>query len=125
MKLLKNIAGGVIFVLIAAGSACSVKAQSSEKNIKKTLQAAEVKNMADSQNFVFVPETLLPLRGRQRHLTPDYQLRVTKDSVISYLPYFGRAYTAPIDPTNINFDFTSTKFDYSNYLTKRADGIFQ
>jgi hypothetical protein len=58
-------------------------------------------------------------RGR-RNLTSRYDVLVTKDTVISYLPYFGRAYSVQFNSTNIGFDFTSTNFDYK--ITTRKKG---
>ncbi len=75
--------------------------------------ATSVKNMLDSQRFIFVAETVNPLRGRLRYLTSSYDVRVTKDSVISFLPYFGRATSAPIDSRDAGIKFTSTDFTYS------------
>lgn len=52
------------------------------------------------------------MSGRTRQLTSEYTLEVVPDTVVAYLPYFGRAYTAPMDPTKGGIQFTSTKFDY-------------
>ena len=46
---------------------------------------------------------------RSIYLSPYYYLKVSKDTVVAYLPYFGRAYTAPADPTEGGIKFTSTK----------------
>jgi hypothetical protein len=53
-------------------------------------------------------------------LTSDYSLTVRKDSVISYLPYFGRAYTAPIGKTSGGIEFTSTDFVYTSKQNKKG-----
>ena len=45
--------------------------------------------------------------------TADYDLKIKPDTIDSDLPYFGRAYTAPIDPADAGIDFTSVKFDYN------------
>jgi hypothetical protein len=42
------------------------------------------------------------------------------DTLRSYLPYFGRAYSAPIDGIGGGFDFTSKDFDYK--LKNRRKG---
>ncbi len=98
-------------LLIIIGSQ-SVRAQSStaEKNDSKKQM---FKNMVDSQNFVFVAQSATPLRGQFRNLTSQNDVVVSKDSMVSYLPYFGRAYSAPIDPQQGPLDFTSTSFSYS------------
>jgi len=65
------------------------------------------------ENYVFTVQTIVPMRGSARQETSgDYTLRVTPDSVISYLPYFGRAYSATIGTTDLAFQFNSTNFDY-------------
>ena len=72
----------------------------------------DIEKMINDHSFIFVAERMDPLRGRSRILTSSYDVRVNNDSLVSYLPYFGRAYSAPIDPTNIGTQFTSTKFTY-------------
>jgi len=74
---------------------------------------AAIKNLVDSQNYVFIPQTAMPMSGSVRQLTPDFELRITKSSIVSYLPYFGRAYTAPIDPSKGALTFTSKDFEYT------------
>jgi hypothetical protein len=76
------------------------------------LESTDIKNMIDSQSFVFKALYVSPMGGRRRDITPDYELSVSKDTVISYLPYFGRGYTAPISPADVDYDFTSKKFTY-------------
>lgn len=74
---------------------------------------ADIKALVDSQNYVFKAQTAMPLSGRVRNLTSDYDLKVTKGSVESYLPYFGQAYVAPIDPSKGGLEFTSKDFSYA------------
>jgi hypothetical protein len=75
-------------------------------------KADEIKRIVESQNYVFVPQMANPQIGSSRQLTPDYDLTIAKDTVISFLPYFGRAYVAPVNPSEGGIKFTSTKFDY-------------
>ncbi len=88
--------------------ACAATAGAQSAADKK----AAIQNLVESQSYVFKAQTALPLSGRSRHLTSDYDLRVSKASIISYLPYFGRAYAPPIDPTQGGIQFTSKAFDY-------------
>lgn len=88
----------------------------SNKNIgngNSTLSASSVKDMIDSKKFMFVAEMVNPLRGRNRYLTSRYDVSVSKDSLVSYLPYFGRAYTAPLNSSEAGIQFTSTNFSYN------------
>lgn len=82
---------------------------------------AAITNLINNQSYVFIAQSSMPPGpSPDRQLNGNYDLTVTKDSVISYLPYFGRAYTAPMDPTKGGIQFTSTKFDYK--VTARKKG---
>jgi len=110
MKTLVKIYAIVIAVVCITSTA---SAQQTTKQAKAAAKAAAVKSKIDAQTYTFKAEYALPMRGGQRYLTSDYDLRITKDSVIAYLPYFGRVYiTAPLTPEENGIMFTSTKFDY-------------
>jgi hypothetical protein len=80
---------------------------------KKSIKAAEITKMINTQNYIFVANYVNPSRGGGRALTSDYDLSVSKDSVIAYLPYFGRAYMADYGSTDGGIKFTWTHFDYT------------
>lgn len=75
--------------------------------------AATTQQLVESKNYIFKAESVNPSRGRFRQLTSEYDLVVTSDTVIAFLPYFGRAYTAPIDPSEGGIKFTSSDFEYA------------
>lgn len=64
----------------------------------------------------------MPTGSRNRQITSDFDLRISGDTLVCYLPYFGRAYVAPIDITKGGFQFTSTKFDYTIVDNKKKNG---
>ena len=78
-------------VLLLAGQ--SLYAQS--KKEKREQKANEVKELIDSKRFTIDVNRAIPMGGRSLNLTSPYSLEMRGDSVISYLPYFGRAYSAP------------------------------
>src|SRR3978361_604060 len=83
-------------------------------NVKaQNLTTAQVDSVINSKHYTFKAERMNPQRGGQKYLTSEYFLRVAGDSLISTLPYFGRAYTAPVNPEDAGYDFTSTSFDYN------------
>ncbi len=98
------------FIVLSIFSKCS---SSRHQVADNTSSSTSIKDKLDSKNFVFVAQTVNPLRGRFRNLTSSYDVKVSKDTVISYLPYFGRAYTAPMDPSEGGINFTSTNFSYA------------
>ena len=84
------------------------------------LDAASVKSMIDSKDFIFIAQSVSPRSGRTRDLSTGYQISISKDSIISHLPFFGRGYTAPISPADVDFDFTATKFTYTTAAASKG-----
>ena len=105
----KQIDHSLIYILLISLSMLMVQC-SSTKSTATMLDKGMIEKMITDHSFIFVAERMNPLRGRTQILTSSYDVRVNSDSLVSYLPYFGRAYSAPIDPTNIGTQFTSTNF---------------
>ncbi|WP_295647980.1 DUF4251 domain-containing protein [uncultured Mucilaginibacter sp.] len=117
---MKTIYGKLILLLMLFGMASfTVNAQNARKE-RQAKKAAEVKALIDSGTYVFVPESANPMRGGNINLTPEYDLHVSKDTLIAYLPYFGQAYQAPLDPMDGGIHFTSTRFSYFPKLLKKG-----
>ena len=84
----------------------------------------EMETLINEGRLTFVAETVMPLRQPSRQLTSMYDLKITTDSVFSFLPYFGRAYQAPMDPSDIGIQFTSTDFAYQvNHVKEKRWNI--
>lgn len=103
---------GVLLLGMLIFSQCS----SSRKYEK--LDKNDVEQLVNQHSFTFIAQNMQPMRGRQRTLSSYYYLEVKSDSVISFLPYFGRAFIAPIDPSKGGLQFTSTQFDYKITTSK-------
>ncbi|HEU4472293.1 MAG TPA: DUF4251 domain-containing protein, partial [Flavisolibacter sp.] len=58
-----------------------------------------IRQSVESKRFVFKPQSAQPLSGPSRQLTTDWDMTVLNDSLIAYLPYFGRAFT-PVNPSS-------------------------
>ncbi|WP_183559279.1 DUF4251 domain-containing protein [Mucilaginibacter sp. SP1R1] len=116
MKFLNKI---TVLIALAFISINTVNAQTSRKD-KKAAQVAEIKTIVEAQNYVFKANYALPSRGSSRSLTSDYDFVVSKDTIIAYLPYFGRAYTAPYNPTEGGIKFTNTHFSYVSKAGKKG-----
>lgn len=109
MKTLRNM---MILLILCTGSQ-TVNAQTSKED-KKAAKLAEIKSSVEAKRYTFVADYVIPQRGGSHQLTTEYDLRVTPDSVISYLPYFGRAYSdVGYGSSEGGIKFTSTKFEYS------------
>jgi hypothetical protein len=99
----------LFLVVIIACALFPITVAAQNKKDKKE----QIKSMVEAQNYVFKAQTALPTSGATRQLTSDFDLRISKDTIISDLPYFGRAYTPPLNPSEGPLRFTSTDFQYS------------
>lgn len=75
--------------------------------------AAAVKILVDSGNYVFHAQSAISMSGRTRQLETDYTVTVTKGKITADLPYFGEAYSASFDTDGSGIQMTSTVFNYS------------
>lgn len=99
----------VLLVVIFAMFSCS---NTTRMVNQRVTDAAQIQSVLEQKNFTFVAESVLPMRGTLRMLNERYDLQVKGDTLISDLPYFGRARTAPMNPSDVGIHFTSTKYNY-------------
>src|SRR4051812_21227117 len=102
----------MLTMLMVGAITTETKAQTARQN-KRAASEADMKKLLESKDFLFTAQSVNPMRGGTRNLTSEYDLKVQPDTITAYLPFFGRAYTAPIDPNEGGIKFTSTKFSYS------------
>jgi hypothetical protein len=109
-----------LVVAVILGSLNLSRGQTTREQ-RQAAKTARIKKMIDDVHFVFKANYANPQGGGNRPLTSDYDLKVVKDSVIAYLPYFGRAYVAP-EPgtTEGGIKFTSTNFKYDAKQGKKG-----
>ena len=108
-----------IVLACIAGSINTTYAQKTSKD-RKAARAAQIATIIGDKNYVFEATYVIPQRGNSRSLGYGYDLVVTKDTVIAYLPYFGRVTLAPSDPSDGGIKFTSTHFDYTKKPGKKG-----
>lgn len=90
------------------------------KQDRQAQKKTEIQNLINSKNYVFIAQSVLPLSGRTINLTSTYYLRVSGDTVVADLPYFGRAFVAPMDPSEGGIHFTSANFSYNAKARKKG-----
>ena len=71
-----------------------------------------LKAKLDSKRMTFVAQAANPARGSIIQLTNLYDLQLKGDTLVAELPFFGRAFTAPVNPSDGGIRFTSTNFQY-------------
>lgn len=84
-----------------------------------------VKDAIESKHYIFKARNAVPLTGGVRQLTSEYDLTVSNDSVIAYLPYFGRAFSATPGKTSDGINFTSTNFTYNVTQGKKGGWMIE
>jgi hypothetical protein len=94
----------VAFGLITCGTARTAT--------EKEVVANEVNRRVSDFDFTFKATYAYPTGFKSIYLSPHYDVKVAPDTVRAYLPYYGRAYVAPVDPGEGGIKFTSTDFDY-------------
>jgi hypothetical protein len=114
----------IFLALFIAFAAIAPATAQTKKSEKKAAKAAAIKQMIESKDFTFEANYAYPSYGIQRYLTPNYDLRVTKDTVVSFLPFMGVAYSgaAFTNSDDNGIKFTSTNFTYTSQ--ERKNGTF-
>lgn len=98
---------------------------------------ATTKRIIENQDFIFVATTALPMSTQEisailnKLNSPlasgainlsgsNYDLVVKKDSVVAYLPFFGRSYSPSLDPDDAGIKFKSKDFTYVKTNRKKG-----
>lgn len=97
---------------------------------------ATTAKIVEAKTYTFVARSVTPLniqdisgvlskmpgamQGGTINLTETYyDVKVTPDSVVAYLPYYGRSFTAPINQDDSGVKFNSKKFEYKSKRGKK------
>lgn len=103
----------VVLIAITLYSFSALEAQETENAISK---------MVKEKDFVFTARTYSSSSYGSKQLTDYYTVKVTKDSIIGNLPYYGQSFTAQINLTDGGINFTSIKFEYS--IVEKKNGKY-
>lgn len=93
---MKTILSIILIFFLVSGNAQETQKKSKKelKAEKRVEQTEKIKSLLDSKTFVFDATNANPMTGNTINLTSNYDVRIQNDSLFSYLPYYGRAYTA-------------------------------
>lgn len=103
---------GTLVALVCSILFCFAACKSKQIGISELAKIENITKKVESKHYEFIPRSANPMGYRQVNLDHSYSLRIAGDTLIAHLPYFGRSYTASIDPNQIGYNFTSTDFDY-------------
>ena len=134
-----------IMILVFAITCVMAQQTRKEKRAKRRAQKIEeIKQLIDSEQFVFEAHHAIPQSGQQINLTSMYDVEFRNDSAFAYLPFFGIAYYADMDHEggikfkqpmkekewknqgekgySLKFEITDTKDTYQFYLDISPEG---
>lgn len=112
---MKTIITSILISLLLVGCKTTEK-------LSKEETIAKIAEKVENRDYVFVAQRALPIGGKSISINFNYSLKVSNDTVASYLPYFGRAYTAPMSNDDNGIKFTSTDFEYST--SDKKNGVW-
>ena len=105
----------MLIAVLAAGCATQ-----QEKAAQMAEKAAVVKKSIDSHRYVVEVRTMHPMRGGSVQVTSDFTLQMKGDTLVSYLPYFGRAYNVPYTGGK-GLNFTALVEDYTQLRNDKKE----
>jgi len=92
----------------------------SEQNAAQMAElSANVTNALNNRDYKIVIDRMYPMRGSSRYVSFGYSVEVRNDTLISYLPYFGRAYNVPYGGGK-GLNFTAPIASYKEYMRKNG-----
>ena len=110
----------ILSISIANGQETEKKSKKELKAEKKAQQIEDIKAIVEGKTFVFKATNANPMRGRTVNLTSEYDVKITKDSIFSYMPYFGVAYSVNYGSTDSPMTFNQPFETYNMEKTKNG-----
>jgi hypothetical protein len=92
-------------------------ATTEERAARLAEQARKVAAALNERRFTIRVDRMYPQRGSAKSLSYGYSVEVRNDSLLSYLPYFGRAYTIPYGGGK-GLSFSAPISSYQEYQKK-------
>ncbi|MGL5318467.1 MAG: DUF4251 domain-containing protein [Bacteroidales bacterium] len=99
---------------------CSSSYNSTTKQAVKAATKSEVERMLASVDYKINVYTAYPTGGKLVNLGGGYSFTVRNDSAFSYMPYFGRVFSAPMGNSESGIKFKEKIQDYVVTRTKKG-----
>ncbi|MDX8339679.1 DUF4251 domain-containing protein [Draconibacterium sp. IB214405] len=103
-----------LIISIVAVQAQDQRLSKKEKKAqRKAMLTEQTKEIIEANTWQFDAIRMLPTTGKARNLTTNYSVVLKDNEVDSYLPYFGRAYSADYGSSDSPMTFKSKIEDLS------------
>ena len=109
----------LLLIIAFASFLLSGCATSEEKAAQMAELSANVTNALNNRDYKIAIDKMCPMRGSSRHVSFGYSVEVRNDTLISYLPYFGRAYNVPYGGGK-GLNFTAPIESYQEFMKRNG-----
>jgi hypothetical protein len=110
------------FAVISHAQEVETKSRKELREERQQKRIKEVKELIENKSFVFKATHALPMAGASIPLDFSFDAELKNDTLISYLPFFGVAYSVDYGGRDAAFDFT---LPVENIEIKETDNGFQ
>jgi len=119
-KIVKNLYSLTAIMILAAAVACNPTRRAAVAAANSDALSLGI----ESGKWKFIANEIMPQYGEARHSNGDYDVRFGKDTVMVYLPYFGKADGgANLLSEKGPLDFTSTNFTVDKKQNKKGQWL--
>lgn len=94
---------------------------SSTSKVSTTYTKEDIAAAINADKWISAVHYATPQYGRSRNITGSYDVQCKKDTVIFYLPYFGRTYSAMMSNSKNPLDFQTTDFTMAKEQKKEGE----
>ena len=102
-----------LFSVVATNAQEEKKSRKEKKAEREAKLIEQTKKLIEAKAWQFDASQMLPAKGQSRSLTSSYSVVLKNDTVDSYLPYFGTAYSAGYGGSDSPMIFEAPIEDYS------------
>ena len=94
------------FIMISRAQKTETKSRRETRAERQQKKIGEVKELIENKSFVFKATYALPMAGPTIPLNFSFDAELKNDTLISYLPFFGVAYSVNYGDRGSAFDFS-------------------
>jgi hypothetical protein len=120
MKSLVKILTASLSVMICFTDCSSAKMTGEEKAAKE----ATLRSAIEKREYIIDVNRMTPMKGGSKSLTSLYSLEIKGDTVVSYLPYFGEAYSIPYGGGK-GLNFTDKITGYTHAFDSKGKAVIE
>lgn len=115
---MKRLSLFTLFLIVV--SSIAIMSCNSAKTAQRTKDNRDsISNWWQTKTFAFHATSAQPMSGNNVQLTTDYTFEMRNDSIVAWLPYFGRAFTAPTNPMDGGIKFATNNYNTKNESLKK------